>query len=247
MKSSKFRAAHTVPLCAALFLVPGLAEAAAVSSRAVLQKGAAPYLHKAQVRGAPSASNFGGSGNTGVSGSGIGETGGDAAEADGVRSSSAASAVGPASVTNSVTSAVVAQISISSAACEAVGSAYRTDCLAKELKALVQKLPAHGEYAAAREALATASAELASLSRQNRDNSQPRLRITVQADSETKRRPVSAVKPETVAETNAKALAILEDTTTVLLRSAEGNNDVALHYQRIAQALNSSKVLLRSS
>ncbi|NSY39651.1 hypothetical protein GKC28_15540 [Leisingera sp. ANG59] len=49
-----------------------------------------------------------------------------------------------------------------------------------------------------------------------------------------------------MAETNAKALAILEDTTTVLLRSAEGNNDVALHYQRIAQALNSSKVLLRS-
>ncbi|WP_152612668.1 hypothetical protein [Leisingera sp. ANG-M7] len=119
--------------------------------------------------------------------------------------------------------------------------------MAKELQALVKKLPAQGEYAAAREALATASAELAGLSRQNRDNSQPRLRITVQADSETKRRPVSAVKPETVAETNAKALAILEDTTTVLLRSAEGNNDVALHYQRIAQALNSSKVLLRSS
>ncbi|OBY27863.1 hypothetical protein A9D60_13995 [Leisingera sp. JC1] len=228
-----------MPLFAALLLAPGLAEAAAVNGREVLQENAALYLHKAQVRGTPSPSQFGGD-------SSIGETGGDAAEADGVRSSSTPSSVGPASVTNSVTSAVVAQISISSAACEAVGTAYRTDCLAKELQALVKKLPAQGEYAAAREALATASAELAGLSRQNRDNSQPRLRITVQADSETKRRPVSAVKPETVAETNAKALAILEDTTTVLLRSVEGNNDVALHYQRIAQALNSSKVLLRS-
>lgn len=240
MNSRKCKAFCHVPLFAALVLAPGLAEAAAVSSRSVLQEKAVPFVHKAQVRGSPSPSQFGG-------GSSIGETGGDAAEADGVRSSSTPSEVGPASVTNSVTSAVVAQISISSAACEAVGSAYRTDCLAKELQALVKRLPAHGEYAAAHEALATASAELASLSRQNRDNSQPRLRITVQADSETKRRPVAAVKQETVAETNAKALAILEDTTTVLLRSAEGTSDVALHYQRIAQALNSSKVLLRSS
>ncbi|MEW2912596.1 hypothetical protein [Leisingera sp. JC11] len=238
MNSSNNKAVYTLPLAAALLLSPALAEAAAVTGRTALQKNAAVYVHKAQVRGAPSASQFGGDG----------ETGGDAAESDGVRSSSTSTSapVGPASVTNSVTSTVVAQISTSSAACEAVGAAYRTDCLAKELKALVKKLPAHGEYAVAREALATASDELTSLSRQNRDYSQPRLRITVQADSETVRRPVSAVKQERVAETNAKALAVLEETTTVLLRSAEGNNDVALHYQRIAQALNSSKVLLRS-
>lgn len=240
MNSNKSKAVLRLPLAAALLLSPAVAEAAAMTGRAALRENAAVYVHKAQVRGSPSASQFGG---------GIGETGGDAAESDGVRSSSTSTAalVGPASVTNSVTAAVVAQISISSAACEAVGAAYRTDCLANELRALVKKLPAEGEYAAAREALATASDELRRLSRQNRDNSQPRLRITVQADSETKRRPVAAVKQETVAETNAKALAILEDTTTVLLRSAEGNSDVALHYQRIAQALNSSKVLLRSS
>ncbi len=240
MNEKKYRIARSLPLFAALFLAPGLSSAAAVSNRPVLQENAPNYVHEAQVRGSPSPSQFGG---------GIGETGGDAAEADGVRSSSTSTAapVGPASVTNSVTTAVVAQISTASAACEAVGAAYRTDCLAKELKALVKILPAQGEYAAAREALVTASDELAKLSRQNRDYSQPRLQITVPSDSETKRRPVAAVKQETVAETNAKALAILEDTTTVLLRSAEGNNDVALHYQRIAQALNSSKVLLRSS
>ena len=242
MNSNNSKAACRLPLAAALLLAPALAEAAAVTGRTALQENAAVYVHKAQVRGSPSASQFGG---------GIGDTGGDAAEADGVRSSttstSTAAPVGPASVTNSVTTAVVAQINTASAACEAVGTTYRTDCLAKELKALVKNLPAQGEYAAAREALATASDELAKLSRQNRDYSQPRLQITVPSDSETKRRPVAAVKQETVAETNAKALAILEDTTTVLLRSAEGNSDVALHYQRIAQALNSSKVLLRSS
>lgn len=238
MNSSKNKAVCTLPLAAALLLAPALAEAAAVTGRTALQEKAAVYVHKAQVRGSPSPSQFGGDA----------KSGGDAAEADGVRSSSTSTAapVGPASVTNSVTTAVVAQISTASAACEAVGTTYRTDCLAKELKALVKNLPAQGEYAAAREALATASDELAKLSRQNRDYSQPRLQITVPSDSETKRRPVAAVKQESVAETNAKALAILEDTTTVLLRSAEGNNDVALHYQRIAQALNSSKVLLRS-
>ncbi|WP_019296674.1 MULTISPECIES: hypothetical protein [unclassified Leisingera] len=240
MNSSKNKAVCTLPLAAALLLAPALAEAAAVTGRTALQEKAAVYVHKAQVRGSPSPSQFGGDA----------EAGGDAAEADGVRSSSTststAAPVGPASVTNSVTTAVVAQISTASAACEAVGTAYRTDCLAKELKALVKNLPAQGEYAAAREALVTASDELAKLSRQNRDYRQPRLQITVPSDSETKRRPVAAVKQESVAETNAKALAILEDTTTVLLRSAEGNSDVALHYQRIAQALNSSKVLLRS-
>ena len=227
-------------------LWPPQAVAAALSGFGAVQENALEFLHQAQVRGSPSPSQFGGGNDEG---SGLDKSGGDAAEADGVRSSSTSTAapVGPASVTNSVTTAVVAQISTASAACEAVGTTYRTDCLAKELKALVKNLPAQGEYAAAREALATASDELAKLSRQNRDYSQPRLQITVPSDSETKRRPVAAVKQETVAETNAKALAILEDTTTVLLRSAEGNSDVALHYQRIAQALNSSKVLLRSS
>lgn len=238
MNSNKSKAVFRLPLAAALLLSPAVADAAVVTGMPALQGKAAVFVHNAQVRGGPSPSQFGG--DTG---------GGDAAEADGVRSSttSTAAPVGPASVTNAVTSTVVAQISTASAACEAVGAVYRTDCLANELKLLVEKLPAQGEYAAAREALATASKELTSLSRQNRDNSQPRLRITVQSDSETVRRPVAAVKQERVAETNAKALAILDETTTVLLRSAEGNSDVALHYQRIAQALNSSKVLLRSS
>ncbi|WP_264212060.1 hypothetical protein [Leisingera thetidis] len=231
MNSKKCTAVISWSFQAALLLSPVMAAAAAAPGAAVVKGGFQGYVQKAQVRGEPSAT-AGGTGGGGAADSGTAGSTGPA---------------GPASVSASVTSSVVSQLSISAAACQAVGAAYRTDCLAKELQALAKKLPARGEYAAAREALAKASADLNSLSSQNRDNSQPRLRITVQADSETTRRPVAAVKQETAAETNAKALAILEETTTVLLRSSAGNSDVALHYQRIAQALNSSKVLLRSS
>lgn len=152
----------------------------------------------------------------------------------------------PVALSQAVTLAVVVQINQATEACAAVGIIYRTDCIAKELEAVVEKMPSRGGYAPARKALAEASDRLSRLSRQNRDDSQPRLRVTVTADSETRRRPVAAVKPEAAEQTNTRALAILDETTTVLLRSAEGSSDVAVHYQRIAQALNSTKVLLRS-
>lgn len=231
MNVVKRKAVATCLLPAALLLAPAQAGAAAVPAGGALQGMTAGYVHQAQVRGDPAEGTSSSGESFGGGGPGDrGETG----------------TTGPASVSNAVTSSVVSQLSISSASCQAVGAAYRTDCLAKELQAMVKKLPARGEYAAAREALAKASADLASLSLQNRDNSQPRLRITVPSDSETIRRPVAAVKQEAVAATNAKALAILDEATTVLLRSAESSGGVAVHYQRIAQALNSSKVLLRS-
>ncbi|WP_424978292.1 hypothetical protein [Leisingera sp. S232] len=220
-------------ISAALLLLPAQASAAALPSTGMPGGMIFGYVHQAQVRGEPAASAFG---NDPVGGGGT---------ADSQHAANAASS-GPASVSTAFTNSIVTQIGVASAACEAVGTAYRTDCLAKELQELVKELPAHGEYAAAREVLAKASSELADLSRQNRDNSQPRLRVTVQDDKKTIRRPVAAVKPETAAATNAKALAVLDEATTVLLRSAEGSSNAALHYQQIAQALNSSKVLLRS-
>lgn len=152
----------------------------------------------------------------------------------------------PVPVSDTLTTSVVSRLTFAIQACQALTVAYRTDCLAKELEALVDSLPAAGDYAEARDALSKASQELGALSRQNRDTSQPRLKVTVMADPQTSRRPVAAIQPDTIEQTNAKALAVLEDTTTVLLRSAEGNSGVAIHYQRIAQALDSTKLLLRS-
>lgn len=235
MNGPKYTVASSALLSAALFLAPAIAAAAAAPAGGVQENGFAGFVHLAQVRGDPAGSTSSGGGVSGGSGT---------AADQGVTGPTGPA--GPAAASHSVTSSVVAAISVSTAACGAVGPSYRTDCLAKELKALVKQLPAQGDYAEAREALAEAADSLADLSRRNRDNSQPRLQITVQSDNQASRRPVAAVKPDTAAETNAKALAILEETTTVLLRSAASNSDVAVHYQRIAQALNSSKVLLRS-
>lgn len=152
----------------------------------------------------------------------------------------------PVPVSDTLTTSVVSQLAFATQACQALTVAYRTDCLAKELEVLVDALPAAGAYAEARDALSKAAQELGTLSRQNRDTSQPRLKVTVKADPQTRRRPIAAIRPDAIERTNAKALAVLEDTTTVLLRSAAGNCGVAIHYQRIAQALGSTKLLLRS-
>lgn len=210
--------------------------APAAGSAMVLAGGLKPpvypgFQHDAQVRGEPSEVLL--------------RQHQETTEGDGDRESTPVSNK-PVPVSETVTVDVVSQLSNATQACQALTVVYRTDCLANELEALVEALPVEGEYEEARKALSNASQELSALSRQNRDNNQPRLKVTVMADPQTVRRPVAAVQQETVEQTNAKALAVLEDTTTVLLRSAEGNSGVAVHYQRIAQALDSTKLLLRS-
>ena len=69
------------------------------------------------------------------------------------------------------------------------------------------------------------------------------LRARRQGDSTA--RPLVAVDAAQLAAVNQQAEAILDEARTVLLRSS-GSNQRKSQYTRIAQALDSSKVLLRS-
>jgi hypothetical protein len=58
---------------------------------------------------------------------------------------------------------------------------------------------------------------------------------------------VRAVRADRLDAVKVQAIAILEETRVVLLRSAAGSDRQLAHVQLIAQAVDSTKILLRSS
>lgn len=141
---------------------------------------------------------------------------------------------------------VVSQLPNPVQTCQALSVVFRTGYVAIELKTLVDVLPVEREYTVAGKALSNAPQERGARPRQNGDQNQPRLKGAVMADPQTWCRPVASVQQETLEQKNAKALTVMEEATTVLLRSAEGNSGVAVHCERIALAPDSTKLRLRS-
>jgi len=126
-------------------------------------------------------------------------------------------------------------------------SAYRVDCLSERLQVVSDGIPEGTDYDEVRQVLEAASAEMALLARDNRDPDLPRAPASRQGDSsERSTRPLSPVASGAQAEVGERAIAILEQAQTQLLRSAEGSNGRSLQYAQIAQAIDSTKVLLRS-
>ncbi len=126
-------------------------------------------------------------------------------------------------------------------------SAYRVDCLAERLQVVSDDIPEGTDYDEVRQVLEDASAEMALLARNNRDPDLPKAPASRQGDSsERSTRPLTPVASAAQAEVGERAIAILEQAQTQLLRSAEGSNSRSLQYAQIAQAIDSTKVLLRS-
>ena len=121
----------------------------------------------------------------------------------------------------------------------------QVDCLSERLEQISSEIPEDTDYDEVRDVLANTAAELGALARQNRDRSRPRVNAASPNDPASgTSRPLLPIAPDRLAEVNAAASAILDDATTVLLRSADKSN--RNQYTRIAQALESNKVLLRS-
>ena len=121
------------------------------------------------------------------------------------------------------------------AECGALPAEYRADCLGQAFRRASNVQPCC-DYRNSHRALRSGSRQIKSLVRKNRDRSAP-------AITRSGRRYV-AVKKEVVSEVNRQAAAIVEETQTVLLRSGTGR--LKVHYQRIAQAVGSTKKILRS-
>ena len=133
--------------------------------------------------------------------------------------------------------------------CRQLKDEYAVDCLADRLQALARSMPETGDYAEARAALADAANKLSALSLQNEAPSLPRIRASTPATTTkpaVRTRPLVPIAPAKLASVAKQADAILAETQTILLRSAEKSERRKIPYQQIAAAMGSNKILLRS-
>ena len=100
-----------------------------------------------------------------------------------------------------------------------------------------------------RSAISIAAAELRAIATANADPAATPVRRTVDTPKgpRTSARPITAVAPARVGAANAQAEAVLDRLTTKLLRSASSSASKRVHYERAVEAINSTKVLLRSA
>lgn len=152
----------------------------------------------------------------------------------------------PQVATPQATTQIVTQLNVATEFCSAIGSAaYVVDCLSERLAVIEQALPQTGEYAEAREAIGLASRGLRLLVDENPSADLPDgVARSSGPEAQESTRPLRAVSTESLEETLLAAANIIEEAETVLLRSSASPEEI--HYQRVAEAMGSNKVLLRS-
>lgn len=152
----------------------------------------------------------------------------------------------PQVATPQATTQIVTQLNVATEFCSAIGSsAYVVDCLSERLAVIEQSLPQTGEYAEAREAIGLASRGLRLLVEESPSADLPDgVARSSGPDAQESTRPLRAVSTESLEETLLAAANIIEEAETVLLRSSASPEQI--HYQRVAEAMGSNKVLLRS-
>ena len=132
--------------------------------------------------------------------------------------------------------------------CDEVPTRLKIDCIAQRYEILAQSPELSGEYDNVRKALKSAAKQLCEVAENASDPAAPKERLTVERNGSTKAvgRPLTPVAAEKQEEAFAAAIKIIEETETLLLRSAGTSKRRQVSYQRIAQAMDSNKVLLRS-
>lgn len=136
----------------------------------------------------------------------------------------------------SATSSIVRHLSGAVRECSALASEYAASCAAAAYKKAARSA-SRPDYRDARRHLNDAARKLDRLVAQNADPAKPPIRKGGNT--------YKAVKTSSVAKVNAAAVKIIAETETKLLRSS-GSGQRKVHYQRIAQAVGSTKVIFRS-
>lgn len=153
----------------------------------------------------------------------------------------------PVKASEAQTTQIVTRLNQIQRICEFIGEEYRIACFATTYRQLANDIPANGDYAESRDVLLDTARKLNNLLRSNLDRSKPRLRARTDTPSgQVQTPPMRAVQAPNAPQLNRQASAIVEEAETVLLRSANSDAARSIHYQRIAAAVGSNKVLLRS-
>lgn len=183
-----------------------------------------------------------------VGGDDIGGGGGDNNDDGGAPVNRRVPAGPPVEATEAQTTVIIRKMDDNERLCDALGDVYDIGCFAQTYRELANDIPANGDYAEARETILQAARELDDLVRRNIDRQKPPLsaRLTTSTGETVRTPPIAAVRADRAPQLRQQAADILEEAETVLLRSASSDATRAIHFQRIAAAVGSNKVLLRS-
>lgn len=160
----------------------------------------------------------------------------------------AAGQVNATEVSAEATSAIVQQLTGARDFCGRIADAdYIVDCLASEVGALADRMAERGDYAEARQELEQASRSLAQLATANRDPAKPAARARrTGTQPRTSARELTPTRRAALGNLLDDASGILEEAETTLLRASQRGAERRVHFERIAEAVGSNKVLLRS-
>ncbi|MBN9669700.1 hypothetical protein [Roseibium aggregatum] len=137
-----------------------------------------------------------------------------------------------------VTGAIVRQLQRGTAQCGRLDPIYRIDCMRQVYQQAAGATGNRPDYAAANSQLRKASRALNGILRQHGDRNAPK--------AKQGNRNYRAVARTALRQANRQASQAIEEAATKLLRSAGNSKKRKVHYTRIANAVNSTKKILRS-
>ncbi len=146
-----------------------------------------------------------------------------------------ASGGGASGLSNTTTKKVVRTITRGVDRCQRVERVYRFDCYRQTYHLAASLLNGRPDYRDARKALESVEVALDKVMKRHVDPTVPRKRQGLQV--------YRAIKPAAIPRATTEMDRALDKAETVLLRAPERTGN---HYARIAEAVHSNKVLLRS-
>lgn len=146
---------------------------------------------------------------------------------------------------NGLTNGVVSTIREVERVCASVPAEYRISCLGEGFKWAARQMPSNPDYREARAAVSKAGSRLQKIARSNADRKAP-VHSTAKARKWKGKKKFTAVQKAKLKTATAAASAVIKETETRLLRSAENSERRRVHYQKIATSVGSTRRILRS-
>jgi hypothetical protein len=132
--------------------------------------------------------------------------------------------------------------------CRALEANYRIDCMAERYEFLARTLPKIEGGEVASDAFRNAAKKLRAIVAESEDTDAKRIMPRIRSKNLRvgSGRKLKAVKASSLRSANRKAEAVVEELSTVLLRSSENSDRRKAYFGLIAEAVDSNKLLLRS-
>ena len=144
------------------------------------------------------------------------------------------------------TGSVAAALRQASDFCKGLGQKeYVLDCLGYQYWEVQRQLPTEGDYAVVRREIQQAAGELETLARQNRSREQRPARLSAGGTARTSR-PITPIARQNLSALGDQGAAIVGNAQVRLLRSASVSGGDQAQLRKIAQAMDSGALLLRS-